>query len=607
MSGGARSRHAALLAAAVLAGCGDDPVPTVRDAGATAGDAAMRADATVHDAGVGLDVRVTDSATQVDASAPRDSGVSPDLGLPVDPGLPNFGDTIDTLTVDLRTGYGAFDGTDSNQLSICLTDTDCVRLNIPNVDDFRRGELDSYTFEGLNLPRADVDRVEIRSVGGSDLWRPNCLALTFDGEPVYCMDQLGMSFGEEANELTSWRDPDNLHRRCDSCYPAPLTHGPLLGAVTPTGAQVMIRTDATRRVEVYLALASAPADSRLFAYAYPSASRDFTTPIHFTGLQPDTEYAYFVLVDGELQDGLHRFTTAPLEGATGSKRIAFGSCSKADDQPIFEHIRAAEPDLFLFVGDNHYANSDDLNALRWFYRWGLTRAGRAELQRETPVLATWDDHDYVGNNTDGTAPGKDVALRVFKEYWANPSAGTPTVNGVFFNHRWGDIELFFVDDRYWRGLDGTMLGAGQTAWLEQALLQSNATFKLIICGSQWTAAGSNDSWASFLPARNALFDFMRDNSIEGVVLLSGDVHRSELRVLPRTGAYDLPEIVSSPLATTNSVCRPSSEVSACFDDDDYFVTLDIDTTLAVPSLTARIVDEFGRERASTTILRTDLE
>jgi alkaline phosphatase D len=50
--------------------------------------------------------------------------------------------------------------------------------------------------------------------------------------------------------------------------------------------------------------------------------------------------------------------------------------------------------------------------------------------------------------------------------------------------------------------------------------------------------------------RNALFDFIRDRRIEGVVLLSGDTHFGEVNCIPwsERGGYDLYEFVSSPLA-----------------------------------------------------------
>ncbi len=527
-----------------------------------------------------------------------------------DPGPPDFPDTIDILSVSIRTGPGEFHGTDENSLSVCLSETDCFPLNVPDVDDFRVGEVDVYHFEGVGLPRASVDRVAIRSADGADRWTPTCIEVRFDGEPVHC-GEIGVGFGNEGGgEVEYWEDPEGLHQDCTTCWESTITHGPMVGAVADDSVRLHLRTDATRRVAVW----AGPADggvagARVAAWVYPSPRRDFTAEPVLSDLEPDTEYVYWFEVEGRPIGSFHEVTTAPPPGAPGQMDLAFGSCTRTDDEPIFAAVAEKDPDLFLFLGDNHYANSDDLGALRWYYRWGLEIPERAALAARTSTLATWDDHDFTGNNTDGTEPGRDTALRAFDEYWANPSAGTEGTPGVFFAHAWGDVDLFLVDDRYHRGLDDSMLGPGQLQWLKDALDASTATFKLVACGSQWTAEGSSDSWATFLPERDELFDFIRDRRIDGVVLLSGDVHRTELRLIDRTaaGSYSLPELVSSPLANSNSGCRTGDELLGCWNSGNYFITVSTDTTAPDPVIEARVFDEVGVELESWTLLLSELE
>jgi hypothetical protein len=183
-------------------------------------------DATDDDDGTGDDDDATDDddddddddATDDDDDATDDDDAADDDDTePEDPGYPDFPEVIDILTISIRTGYDTFAGTDSNSLSVCLSETDCFPLNVPDVDDFRVGEMDVYSFEGVGLPRADVDRVEIRSNNGDDRWTARCMDLRFDGEPVYC-NTIDEYFGEEGgDELTSWIDPDGLHNPCDTC------------------------------------------------------------------------------------------------------------------------------------------------------------------------------------------------------------------------------------------------------------------------------------------------------------------------------------------------------------------------------------------------------
>ena len=141
------------------------------------------------------------------------------------------------------------------------------------------------------------------------------------------------------------------------------------------------------------------------------------------------------------------------------------------------------------------------------------------------------------------------------------------------------------------------------------VLDSTATFKLLISGSQFTSDGSDDSWAAYPAAWERFLEAVVENDVEGVVLLSGDVHRSEFRVLPGAlGGYDLPELTSSPTANSNSSCPwDEDELLACHDDANFFISLDFDTTAADPTLDATIVDEFGIVRDQWLIRRSELE
>ncbi len=539
-----------------------------------------------------------DSADDDDAIDDDDSAGDDDDSTPLGPPPPPvFPETVGTVSITVVTADAPYAGTDSNTLSVCLTATDCFSLNIPDVNDYERGATGVLHFEGVGLPRTSIDRVELRSANGTDRWEPSCLAVQLDGEPVYCEPLSGLYFGEEAGELESWIDPAGLHTTCASCFPDTLTHGPMLGALEPDGARVWVRTDATRLVGLRVSDDLDLTDAPVVAWAWTSPLNDYAATLQATGLAPDTDYYYGVEVDGVLSGLARPFTTGPAPGAPGLTRFAFGSCSKADDQPIFATVAAEEPDIFLFVGDNHYGNTGVVDALRWNYRWSLERPERAALAATTSTLATWDDHDYTGNNTDATAPGRAHALRVFGEYWANPSVGTAAIPGTFFLQSHGDVDFVVLDDRYHRGLDGSILGGEQQQWLLDVLSASTATFKFVVTGSQWTADGSADSWASFVPQRDVIFDHIRDEGIDGVVLLSGDVHRSEFRVIDRTsaGAYDLPELTSSPLANSNSGCPNEGEIQVCADSSDYYIVVDVDTLAADPTLEARMMDVAGTQ------------
>jgi alkaline phosphatase D len=46
-------------------------------------------------------------------------------------------------------------------------------------------------------------------------------------------------------------------------------------------------------------------------------------------------------------------------------RIAFGSCARQDkEQPIWDRVNAWNPELFIFLGDNIYADTEDMGVMR---------------------------------------------------------------------------------------------------------------------------------------------------------------------------------------------------------------------------------------------------
>src|SRR6478735_7688480 len=70
-------------------------------------------------------------------------------------------------------------------------------------------------------------------------------------------------------------------------------------------------------------------------------------------------------------------------------RIAFGSCAKQDKpQPIWDAVIETQPQLFLFLGDNIYGDTQDMKVLK--ERWDLLGAqpGYQKLKETCRVLAT---------------------------------------------------------------------------------------------------------------------------------------------------------------------------------------------------------------------------
>ncbi len=400
--------------------------------------------------------------------------------------------------------------------------------------------------------------------------------------------------------------------------PAYLMAGPMLGSTGPNEARLWIRATAPVSWSVKVSESAALENAREVSGAALHADSGLTGIADVEGLKPATRYYYQVLLEGRPQTvaPFPSFTTAPAPGTKGRQRIAFGSCvgeSPAASAAAWGEIAvrcALTPeeggfDLFLLLGDNHYANTTQPAKLRTYYTAHRLTPGWREMSARRPVYAIWDDHDYGPNNSDGTQQGKEDSLRVFREFWANPAAGEPDNPGCYFTFQRGDVQVFMLDCRYHRspnklkdGPDKTMFGMKQLAWLKRELSASQARVKILANGSEWQSFGSPDSLSAFRTERTALLQWLREEKIEGIVMMSGDRHFcSGYQVEKR-----FVELVSSPLGSKNAALIPNPERFTGCAEGCLWMVLDIDTTGPQPALAWEIRQAGGGllERRSLT-------
>lgn len=357
-----------------------------------------------------------------------------------------------------------------------------------------------------------------------------------------------------------------------------LRSGPMLGPAELTEATIWLQTARPCRVQVRFWEEGRPETARLSPEIVTAEAGDLIARIRLPGLRFGTRHDYEVYLDGLRlprsypltfqTQALWRWRTDPPDF-----RAALGSCSYTNDPPydrpgdpyggspeIFRAIAAQKPDLMLWLGDNLYYREGD-----WTTEGGMRyrNAHDRSLPEMQPLLgathhyAIWDDHDYGPNNADRTFRDREASLRVFKDYWMNPTYGLPETPGVFTRFEWSDVEFFLLDDRYHRspndwpeGPDKRMYGRAQLDWLKESLLSSQATFKIVAGGNQfWNPIVDYEALGRFPAEQRELLDFLRDAKVEGVVFLSGDRHHTELLKRVEPGLYPLYEFTSSPLTS----------------------------------------------------------
>lgn len=392
-------------------------------------------------------------------------------------------------------------------------------------------------------------------------------------------------------------------------------NGPMVGWVSPTEISVWARITGEYAFSLQYGTDSELSDSQQSDSILAKPKNDFMVHLTLKDLKPDTTYYYRVLVEGS-PSGYNRgepfkVKTAPAPGEKTRFSIGFGSCARArvdPEQIIWKQVKETGVDLFFWLGDNIYGDSLYGQFLAEEYRFQRDIPSLQPVLRSIPHLAIWDDHDYGLNDHDRENPIRDIALAVFKNYWANPSYGLPQTPGVFFHYHYGGVDFFFLDGRYHRDPPSmpdqpgkTHLGKEQLNWLKSGLSKSKAPFKVLLTGTGWTSlkGPDGDSWSAALHERNQLFDYIRDESISGVLLVSGDTHRGELYCIPWSdkGGYDLYEFVSSPLAQKPSVKvkpkLPEIYIRDWYHDSSNFGYMTFDLTENDPVMRYNLIDTFG--------------
>ncbi|MEJ2613374.1 MAG: alkaline phosphatase D family protein [Ignavibacteriaceae bacterium] len=379
-------------------------------------------------------------------------------------------------------------------------------------------------------------------------------------------------------------------------------HGPMVGRVTDHSASFWVRTYEQVKIQVMVSGNEDLSNSIKSSEVFTDSAKDYTGIVTVNKLKPSTKYYYQIYVNDKL-DGASKtfsFMTYPELNQSGNFEVAFGGCAGYVywHEKIWKVIKEHNPIAFLWLGDNVYINMPNYpNAMHdYTYYRRQSRPEFRNLVSSTANYAVWDDHDaatddvWLGPFKD--KPGWKMPLLVkFEENWINPFYGTNDWPATYFNFAIGDVEFFMTDGRFYRtnpyDKNPSMLGPAQKEWLLDALKKSKATFKVIVSGVPWAfdaKADSKDTWNGFKEERKEIFDFLADNKINGVLLLSGDRHRTDIRKIERPNGYTLYDFENCKL--TNQHTAPL-EHNAIFEynEENCFGILQFESGLEDPKVT----------------------
>lgn len=245
-------------------------------------------------------------------------------------------------------------------------------------------------------------------------------------------------------------------------------------------------------------------------------------------------------------------------------RIAFGSCGlHFGKHRIYRSIIDKAPDLWVAMGDNIYADTQDMEKMAAKYAQLAENPNYQALREKVPIIATWDDHDFGGDNLGKHYPKKEESQQQFLSFFKEPEDSPRwKQEGVYASYDYGEgdrkVRIILLDTRYHRddpGPDSDILGESQWEWLEELFRTSDAVINIIGTSIQFVNEFKPfENWAKFPKAKQRLIDLIASTGLKGAFMISGDVHfgaLSKRTYEPMT--YPIYDLTSSGLTHGNQL------------------------------------------------------
>jgi alkaline phosphatase D len=389
----------------------------------------------------------------------------------------------------------------------------------------------------------------------------------------------------------------------DRMRPA-IPYGVQTGDVTGDRAIVWSRTDRPARLVVEWATNDAFRDTARVVGPAALGDSDFTARVDLRGLPTGQEIFYRVVFEdlANVRVASEPVTGRFRTPAASRRTVTFAFSGDEAGQgwginpawggmKMYEVMRRARPDFFIHSGDQIYADNplkpevaledgtvwknvttpakakvaETLDEFRGNFAYNLLDANKRRFCAEVPLLVQWDDHEARNNWYPSQMLGDErykvrsasllaaFAKRAMLEY--NPFRFDPVdPERIYRSFAYGpSLEVFMIDERSYRGpntpnrqptLDDTsaFLGPAQLRWLQEALLASRATWKVVASNMPLSiivrdlnadvAPGSYEAWANGdhgAPLGRelelaSLLGFVKRHGIKNVVWVTADVH-----------------------------------------------------------------------------------
>lgn len=279
----------------------------------------------------------------------------------------------------------------------------------------------------------------------------------------------------------------------------------------------------------------------------------------------------------------------PTQFDSPLETIAFGSCNfQRNEQSHWRIIQGKKPDLWIWGGDNIYADKLPLSLKRGEYNVLRSNPHYKAFREAIPIIGTWDDHDYSSNSSGGGANNKPEHQKLALDFLDEPTTSSRrTQEGIYTSYVYGSgkdtVRIILLDVRYFREppegnvplTEALLLGADQWKWLEAVFQENTAPLMILVSGSQiFPFESDGDSWQRQYPFAFKKLTKLIASTSSKVLLLSGDRHYAEIseaQIQSRYKNISVVEFTSSGLthSSEGGVTKNSYRVSKWMNQKNF--------------------------------------
>ncbi|MBI4558389.1 MAG: alkaline phosphatase D family protein [Candidatus Hydrogenedentes bacterium] len=287
--------------------------------------------------------------------------------------------------------------------------------------------------------------------------------------------------------------------------------------------------------------------------------RDFTCQISLKRLKPGTRYQLRVetrspnRAAGETLEG--SLGTAPRKDAPAPVvfTVTTGQEYLHQDAPqggflMYDAMLKLRPDFFVHTGDILYYDllAKNLDLARWHWARTYSLPTNINFHRQVAGYFMKDDHDTWQDDCWPTMTSPYMGTFTFAQGQAVFLEQVPIREKTYRTYRWGkELQIWLVEGRDYRspntdpdGPNKTIWGAEQKAWFKKTVLESDATFRVLISptplvGPDRENKNDNHANAGFTHEGLELRQFIAQQ--KNMIVICGDRHWQYVSVDDETG------------------------------------------------------------------------